>query len=180
MRTLNELMQEVFFKDGPVEIIKGVPDYFLPNNVLKDEKVKKLILNTVEFQDVDELVVPETDESWEEHKTMKVEDGLTRFKGRISLVSLQLTPKMYDPETMYRPVKNGIVITPSIYDPNSLKVTRKIVIEYSPEQLQDEVLLNNTADVLEDMKRRLTDAVYNVEDYEPDGVRGVLVRFKQL
>lgn len=180
MKTLNQLMQEVFFKDGPVEILKGIPDYFLPSVVLKEDKIKKLILNTVEFQDVEELIIPDDEQTWSDHKTMKIDDGVTKFEGKISLCSIGLTPTMFNPDDLYTPVKNGVVVTPPFFDKNTLKPTRKVVIEYEYESLMDDITLNSPNGELEKLKQKLEDAVTNHQEYKPIGYKGVLVRFKQL
>jgi hypothetical protein len=106
--------------------------------------------------------------------TIKLSD-LMEFKGRCYLLSLGLTPEMYDPSRLLKPVKNGAAIGPTIYDPSTFEPRKHILLTWSPvisfdSSANDELTLRN------DIHKLLDDVLDNPEEYKTKGLRGVLVR----
>ena len=108
-------------------------------------------------------------------QTIKLTD-LMEFKGRCYLLSLAITPEMYDPSQLLRPVKNGAAIGPIIYDPLTFEPRKHILLTWSPEMVQD---MSGTKDELtlrNDIHKLLDDVLDRPEEYKTKGVRNVLVR----
>lgn len=112
-----------------------------------------------------------------------------KFKGKCYLLSLILTPEMYDPKKIHEPVLDGACITPIMYNPNTFEPHRKIVLSFSPESPQYESIYglgnSNVMENLEEnqMKKIKTkihetiDKVFeNPELYQVKGEKGLLVR----
>ncbi|CAB4143292.1 hypothetical protein UFOVP449_151 [uncultured Caudovirales phage] len=91
--------------------------------------------------------------------------------------SIVFTPKMYKPEEIYQPVKDGCVLSPIIYDPTTFLPKRSITIEWCPEFPVD---LENPM-TWEDEKKMIHDklemVLENAEDYMPAGYIGGILRF---
>ena len=107
--------------------------------------------------------------------TIKLSD-LTEFKGRCYLLSLGLTPEMYDPSRLLKPVKNGAAIGPTIYDPSTFEPRKHILLTWSPEMAQDVSGANDELTLRNDIHKLLDDVLDNPEEYKTKGLRGVLVR----
>ncbi len=108
-------------------------------------------------------------------QTIKLSD-LMEFKGRCYLLSLALTPEMYDPSQLLKPVKNGAAIGPVIYDPITFEPRKHILLTWSPEMVQDISVTNNELMLRNDIHKLLDDVLDNPEEYKTKGVRSVLVR----
>jgi hypothetical protein len=98
------------------------------------------------------------------------------FKGRCYLLSLGLTPEMYDPSRLLKPVKNGAAIGPTIYDPSTFEPRKHILLTWSPEMAQDVSGANDELTLRNDIHKLLDDVLDNPEEYKTKGLRGVLVR----
>jgi hypothetical protein len=98
-----------------------------------------------------------------------------KFKGVCYLLSLALTPEVFNPDTIHTPVKDGACITPLVYNPETFKPLRKIVLEYNPERAQDG-LIDGDYELKMEMKDLLDKVLDNPYDYQVKGERGVLVR----
>jgi hypothetical protein len=107
--------------------------------------------------------------------TIKLSD-LMEFKGRCYLLSLGLTPEMYDPSRLLKPVKNGAAIGPTIYDPSTFEPRKHILLTWSPEMAQDVSGANDELTLRNDIHKLLDDVLDNPEEYKTKGLRGVLVR----
>ena len=68
-------------------------------------------------------------------KTIKLSDFI-EFKGKCYLLSLALTPEMYDPTQLIKPVKNGAAMGPTIYDPTTFEPRKHILLTWTPEMAQ--------------------------------------------
>jgi len=124
------------------------------------KKYKDIILKTDEFKDCESLDILE-------YPVSKSKDGkvltsyviklsdIMKFKGRCYLLSLILTPEMYDPTLMLTPVKDGAAIGPTVYDPITFEPKRQILLTYNP-------FLDKVLD--------------NFDEYKIKGVKEVLVR----
>jgi hypothetical protein len=144
------------------------------------EQYKERILQTEEFSECEELIIMK-------YPVTKLENGKTvqnvtyrhkdgqKFKGKCYLLSLSLTPQMFDPKMMHTPVLDGACITPTMYDPTTFEPKKKIVLEFSPEALQDDI--NSTEEVKRKQLHDTLDKIFdNPELYEIKGERGLLVR----
>jgi hypothetical protein len=145
------------------------------------EKYKKIIMNTDEFKECDSLEILEhplvKDKNGEilTTSTVKLSDVMT-FKGKCYLLSLTLTPEMYDPIKAFEPVKNGASISPTVYDPMTFEPRKHILLTWSPEMAQDLLGTNNEGTLRNDIHKLLDDVLDNPEEYQTKGFRGVLVR----
>ena len=106
--------------------------------------------------------------------TYKLGEGL-KFKGKCRLLSLALTPEMFDFNTIHEPVLDGACITPVIYNPETFEPKKKIILEFSPEELQDDVY--STEEVKRKQLHETLDKILdNPENYQVRGEKGVMVR----
>ena len=123
-----------------IEIVQVThPDYnLLTGNQLYGknlEKYKEIILKTDEFKECESLDILEHPLSKSKNGevltpyTIKLSDVM-KFKGRCYLLSLTLTPEMYDPTLMLKPVKDGAAIGPTVYDPITFEPKRQILLSY--------------------------------------------------
>ena len=147
------------------------------------EKYKEIILKTDEFNECDSLDILEYPLSKSKDGkvltpyTVKLSDVM-KFKGRCYLLSLTLTPEMYDPTLMLKPIKDGAAIGPTVYDPITFEPKRQILLSYNPSVHFN---FKNPFEHSEEFKRdeihQLLDKVLdNFDEYKIKGPREVLVR----
>jgi len=176
---LSELLLEVF-ENGPV--IKEVKldattlqfdDYRLGPAELKE--LKPRLLECDEFKDVDELII--LDSPSLEHQsgimptvTRKMGDDVT-FKKRVFLYSISLTPEIYSPEDLNKPVKDNAYISHTVYNALDMTPNKFICLGYSPEGLQDDVFMKRMQ--LHTLLDKILD---NPQDYIPTPKRGIMLR----
>jgi len=145
------------------------------------EKYKKIIKECDEFAKCDSLdiltmpLVKGKNDKVYTTETIKLSD-LMEFKGRCYLLSLSLTPEMYDPTQLIKPVKNGAAIGPVMYDPMTFEPRKHILLTWSPEMAQDMVGVDNESTLRNDIHKLLDDVLDNPEEYKTKGTRHVLVR----
>ena len=145
------------------------------------EKYKKIIMNTDEFKECDSLEILEhplvKDKNGEilTTSTVKLSDVMT-FKGKCYLLSLTLTPEMYDPIKAFEPVKNGASISRTVYDPMTFEPRKHILLTWSPEMAQDLRGSNDEKTLRNDIHKLLDDVLDNPEEYRTKGTRHVLIR----
>ena len=108
-------------------------------------------------------------------ETIKLSD-LIEFKGRCYLLSLSLTPEMYDPSQLIKPVKNGAAMGPTMYDPLTFEPRKHILLTWSPEITQDILGLDTEKEQRQVIHKLLDDVLDNPEEYKTKGTRHVLVR----
>ena len=141
---------------------------------------KERILQCEEFSECTELnfmnmpVILSNDDLPLKADTYKLVEG-QKFKGVCYLLSLALTPEVFNPETLYTPVKDGACITPTVYNPETFKPLKKIVLEYSTERVQDG-LVDVEYEVKMELKSLLDKVLDNPYDYQVKGERGVIFR----
>ena len=158
------------------------------------EQFKERILQTEEFSECEELIIMK-------HPIIAVENGKTvhnltykhqegqKFKGKCYLLSLALTPEMFDPKTMHTPVLDGACITPTMYDPTTFEPKKKIVLEFSPEFSQDQYIYGlGSPSMIEEAEKNVESIIGkqlhetldkildNPELYRVKGEKGLLVR----
>ena len=141
------------------------------------EKYKKIIKECDEFAKCDSLdiltmplVKGENDKIYTT-ETINLSD-LMEFKGRCYLLSLSLTPEMYDPNQLLKTVKNGAAISPTLYDPMTFEPRKHILLTWSP----DMAGMDNESTLRNDIHKLLDDVLNNPEEYKTKGTRHVLAR----
>ena len=146
------------------------------------DEYKHLIKECDEFAKCDSLdiltmpFVKGNDDKIYSANTVKLSD-LMEFKGRCYLLSLGLTPEMYDPTQLIKPVKNGAAMSPTIYDPMTFEPRKHILLTWTPEMAQDLFEGTNNEETLRnDIHKLLDDVLDNPEEYKTKGIRGILVR----
>jgi hypothetical protein len=144
------------------------------------EQHKERILQCDEFSECTELnfmnmpIILSNDDTPLKASDYKLVEG-QKFKGVCYLLSLALTPEVFDPETLHTPVKDGACITPTVYKPETFKPFKKIVLEYSPERAVDGSVTGED-DVNSELRDLLDKVLENPYDYQVKGDRGVIVR----
>ena len=148
------------------------------------DEYKHLIKECDEFAKCDSLdiltmpFVKGVDDKIYSANTVKLSD-LMEFKGRCYLLSLSLTPEMYDPTQLIKPVKNGAAMGPTIYDPSTFEPRKHILLTWTPEMAQviyDVSGANDELKLRNDIHKLLDDVLDNPEEYKTKGVRGIMVR----
>ena len=134
------------------------------------ELMKEALMKCDEFKEATELVIlatPFVDNGKRPIKTdtIKIGDNV-KFKNRVYLYNIMETPEMFDPKTLYVPVKNGACITPVQYDPITFMPHKQILLSVNVEQEMDR---KATHDLLDDI-------LDNPKEYRVKGMRGILVR----
>ena len=167
-----------------VELSKKEDDLYMDNTLYGEnlDKYKHLIKDTDEFKECDSLEILEhplvKDNNGEilTTSTVKLSDVM-KFKGKCYLLSLALTPVMYDPNQLIKPVKNGAAMGPTIYDPMTFEPRKHILLTWTPEMAQDLFEGTNNEETLRnDIHKLLDDVLDNPEEYKTKGFRGVYVR----
>ncbi len=147
-----------------------------------------------EFSECDQIVIMKYPVTIDEQgnnvstKTYKIVPK-QKFKGKCYLLSLALTPEMYDPKKIHEPVLDDACITPTLYDPETFIPRKKIFLEFSPEAAQDSSIYsigtpsmindleNNNEDQLRRKLHETLDKIFdNPEMYQVKGEKGVMVR----
>jgi len=193
---LQELLSEIFSSGEYPKVNSrfGIVDETIYGEDL--EQFKERILQTEEFADCEELIIMKHPVNQNElgevinPKIHKVsgEDKHT-FKGKCYLLSIALTPEMYDPKKLHEPVLEGASITPVLYNPQTFEPKKKIVLEFSPEFAQDQYIYGlGSPSMIEDAEKngetiirkqlheKLDRIFDNPENYQVKGEKGMLVR----
>lgn len=111
-------------------------------------------------------------------QTIKITDSEdVKHNGKVGYIyTISFTPKLYEPEELTRPVKDGCVFAPVVYDPKTFEPTQSITLTWSPDFPQD---INAPKRTYEDDKQMIRDMLERVldnpEDYRPTGrIAGIL------
>lgn len=144
------------------------------------EPLKDDLLSCDEFSECDEIIfmdkpTREMDDNIMLAQTIKIGDE-TKFKGKIYLYSISLTPEMYDPNMLLEPVKDGAAIGPTIYNPTDFTPRKHILLTWNPEIKQDILNIDTEQEQKQIIRKLLDDVLNNPEEYRVKGERGVLVR----
>ena len=110
------------------------------------EPLKEELLKCEEFMFCDDIVFMDLpaqiiDDTTYTSQMFKLYDD-TKFKGKVYLYNLSLSPEVYDPNLLLNPVKNGAAIGPTIYDPMDFTPRKHILLTWNPEMAQDMVGIN--------------------------------------
>jgi hypothetical protein len=113
-------------------------------------------------------------------QTRKITDSQDgKHTGEVGYIyTITLTPKLYDPEERYTPVKDGCVFPPVVFDPETFEPKQSITLTWSPEFPRD---LNAPELTIEEDKQRIKELLQKVldnpEDYRPVGYIGGVLRY---
>jgi len=176
---LKELLTEIFGEKPNLDGTFGFDGLTLygRDNL---SQYKERILQCDEFSECTELnfmnmpMILSNDDTPLKAESYKLVEG-QKFKGVCYLLSLALTPEVFNPDTLHTPVKDGACITPLVYNPETFKPLRKIVLEYNPERAQDGIV-DGDYELKMEMKDLLDKVLDNPYDYQVKGERGVIVR----
>ena len=176
---LKELLTEIFGETPNIDYQYGFDGLTLygRDNL---EPYKERILQCEEFSECTELnfmnmpMLLSNDDLPLKADSYKLVEG-QKFKGVCYLLSLALTPEVFNPDTLHTPVKDGACITPLVYNPETFSPFKKIVLQYNPERAQDG-FLDGEYELKMEMKDLLDKVLDNPYDYQVKGERGVLVR----
>lgn len=116
---LKDLLKEIF-KDGPLpdeNLGNNYMDYVIKGKML--ESIKPELLKCDEFKDVNINIINLPLDT----KTYKLRPS--KYNGSIDLYSIMLTPEIYDPSDIGKPVKDGISISPCFYDETTFTIQKK-------------------------------------------------------
>jgi hypothetical protein len=169
---LKELLTERF-----ADNLAYPTDQYLKKDLepLKEELLKCeefMFCEGIEFMDYPTQIIEDATHT---SQTFKLYDD-TKFKGKVYLYNLSLTPEMYDPNLLLKPVKNGAAIGPTIYDPMDFTPRKHILLTWNPEMAQDISGINKELTFKNDIHKLLDDVLENPEEYKVKGERGVLLR----
>lgn len=191
---INEILSsgELKNKKGYVINVEGLTDNIIYGEDL--EPYVDRIKQCEEFSECDEIVIMKFPVTIDEEKN-KIESKTykivpqQKFKGKCYLLSLSLTPEMFDPKKIYESVLDGACITPTLYDPETFIPRKKIVLEFSPETSQDQSIyafgnpsmINDLENIhQEQLKIKLHETIDKIFDnpemYQVKGEKGVMVR----
>ena len=86
---------------------------------------------------------------------------------------------IYDPSSVLNPVKDGMSISPLLYSPTTFEPSRKIMIEWKPEDLFHNKGIQPITweDEKTYLREKLEALLESPEDYKPKGRRGLMLRF---
>jgi hypothetical protein len=177
---LQELLMDIF---STGEYPKGDNRFGYVNETIygnRLEIIKERILQSEEFSECEELIIlkhptVELDGKVKLAETRKLGEN-QKFKGRCYLLSLALTPEMFDPNKIHTTVLDGACITPTLYDPQTFQPKKKIVLEFSPEMNQEQILNGEETNLRKRLHKTLDKILDNPENYQVKGEKGVIVR----
>jgi hypothetical protein len=144
------------------------------------EPLKEELLKCEEFMFCDDIIFMDLpaqiiEDTTYTSQTFKLYDD-TKFKGKVYLYNLSLTPEVYDPNLLLNPVKNGASIGPTMYDPMDFTPIKHILLTWNPEMAQDISGINKELTFKNDIHKLLDDVLENPEEYKIKGERKILLR----
>jgi len=112
-------------------------------------------------------------------KSMKISDSDNpTYKHKVGyFYTVSFTPKMYEPNEIYKPVKDGCVFGPILYNPETFEPFQSITLTWSPEFPQVIGTYQDDKQMIRDMLEKVLE---NPEEYKPKGHVGCLVRFSEI
>lgn len=175
---LIELLEEIFENNPPQKDKFGLSENTLYGGI-KLEEYKDRILQCEEFSECTELFFLDTPVVQTNGEPMTVQSFNVvegqKFKGKCYLLSLMLTPELYNPNSILNSVKDSACISRTIYNPETFEPFKKIVLEFSPERKQDGIT-NHEAVIRQELHDLLDKVLDNPEDYQVKGFKRVMVR----
>ena len=113
-------------------------------------------------------------------KTHKLADSdYETYEGKTAyMYQILFTPKMYDPKTVHKPVKDGCTFGPLIYNPENFEPSRSITLTFNPTSPQDVDSKEDQDEIMkQSLRDRLEKVLTNPEDYMPEAFRACMLRF---
>jgi len=179
---LAEFLQGLFNQVG--EINTGLNnDYVLSPEILNNPLIKEQLLKCEEFKNTKEIIIlnhpmPKLNIDGEEKefetRTVKMYDGI-KFKEKVYLYSIFLTPPTIDIEDLKTPIKDNICVSPIYCDPENFTPRQIFSVFVSPEIIQDNTMFEN-----EDWKEKTVEnfkkALDNPKEYLSKNKRSVMMR----
>ena len=114
-------------------------------------------------------------------KTRKIDNTPTYdYKNRTCyLYQVIYSPVIYNPADLHKSVKDGMVISPLLYDPTTFEPSRKITIDWKPEELYHNKGIQPITweDEKTFLREKLEELLANPDDYKPKGRRALMIRF---
>ena len=175
---ISEFLQQFFEATGSVDNVYEDNHYGFDSEALKIPTLQKQLLQCEEFENTKKLVILdspmcEIDGAVLTTSTYALMEG-AKFGETVYLYSINLTPPIHNPNTLYEPVKDGIVISSTLYDKETWVPYKFLKIEWSPEQAQDKDALGE--DFQHKFLERVKNALDNIEEYSPVPQRSVLIK----
>ena len=99
-----------------------------------------------------------------------------KFKGVSYLYTITLTPEVFDPNDIHKPVKDRCSITPTMYDPNTFTAYKKIILDL--QQTDIEATQDGKKNYRKDLHDRLDDILDNQREYTVKGKKSIMLRGK--
>ena len=175
-----EFLQKLFEITGKTHYNN---EYLLVADMLKIPTIKEGLLKCEEFENTKEIIFleqpnPKLNINGEEKEyptsVLKAYDGL-KFKEKVYLHSIFLSPTIYDAKDMLHSVKDDVAITPLFFDDNDFTPKKAITIFFNPEQMQDEIIQGDEV-VKEKIIEKLKKALENPEEYRMKEKRAIMIR----
>lgn len=178
---LKELVEKIFEDETSVssDNMIGVN---IQNQTLYGEKVlsqyKDKLLACEEFKEVTDIEFMSTPTISVDGKplvaqSLKIGDN-TKLKGKCYLLSVMITPEIYEPNSINKIVKDGATITPTLYNPITFEPLKKIILSFSPERPMNEL---GSEEIIRKELHNLLDKVFdNPKEYLVKGVKNILIR----
>lgn len=91
-----------------------------------------------------------------------------KFKGKCFLYDVNITPKVYSPDELFKTINDGL-ITPALYNPKNFEPYKKIILSY-------ELKNGELEEQRESLHKRLDDIINNPNKYDPYGSEGIILR----
>lgn len=179
---LAEFLQELFHQID--EVKTGLnDDYMLSPGILNIQQIKEQLLKCEEFENTKEIIILnhprpklniDGEEKEHEASTVKMHEGI-KFKEKVYLYSIFLTPSIIDAEDLMTPVKDNICISPIYCDPENFTPRQIISSFVSPEFSQDSIIFDNE-DWKEIAIENFKKALDNPKEYLSKNKRSVMMR----
>jgi len=181
---ISEFLQNLFKITGPTFNGSVSNDYMLTPEMLKMPLIRDGLLKCEEFENTKELIImdaPSIEIEVENDKTKKGDSATMllmegiKFKEKVYLYSIFLTPTIWEVEDYMKPVKDDICVTPAIYDPMDFMSRRGVTVFFSPEVLQDANIFKEES-FKEALIEKFKKALDNPKEYTPKEKRVVMIR----
>jgi len=177
---------DVIFQCGPLDY-GTFQEYMLVGDKLK--VAFDLIKECEEFKDVEELLLMpmptmihyKTKESVQA-KTLLLRDEIIPelFVGKCAIYSITLSPEMYDPKKLYKPVKDGANFGPLRYDPEDFSPLQTITLTFNPKMDPNGEMISSNYhhgnNIRKQLHETLDKILDNPNDYRVKGERHILIR----
>lgn len=102
----------------------------------------------------------------------------TVFKDDIQLYSITQTPEIYDNDISKYIQGSGVkgaCITPAFFESGEMSPSKRVVLKFYPEELQDSSM-RGTNTIKEDLHKLLDKVLDNPEEYRIKGTKGIILR----